>query len=418
MNPIVFAKRRPGTILMLVLVLISGGVLGLYKMRADIPPLNTPKIYSYLDHIGRSANKMKASVVGTFESYFHKHEEEPRQRHHKIVVTSPKAKDVVITQRYVCQIHSRRHINVQALESGYIEATPVKEGQAVKKDDVMFKIVPVHCQAKLHAAKTEAQLAQLEFNNKKKLFETKVAGESEVSQNDVKLLAAKLAKAETKVELAEAELKFANVKAPFDGIVDRLDKQEGSLVNKGDILTNLSDNAEMYVYFNMSEKRYLEYMAELGRGKDRPEIELELADNSKFAHTGKIGAIEAKFNNATGSIPFRSDFPNPEGLLRHGQTGTVLLNRVLRGAIVIPQRATFEKLANQYVYVVGKDHVVHRREIVPQYELEDLYVIENGLDVNDKIVLEGTRELRDGDQTEYEFRQPDLVLSNLKYEAQ
>jgi membrane fusion protein, multidrug efflux system len=418
MNPIVFVKRRPVTILMLVLALISGGVLGLYKMRVDIPSLNAPKIDAYLDHIGKGANQMKGSIVGKFESYFHKHEEEPRQRHHKIVVTSPKAKDVIITQRYVCQIHSQRHINVQALESGYIEATPVKEGQAVKKDEVMFKIVPVHWQARLHDAKAEAQLAQLEFNNTKKLFETKVAGESVVSQNDVKLLAAKLAKAETKVELAVAELSSANVKAPFDGIVDRLDKQEGSAVNQGDILTTLSDNSVMWVYFNVPEKRYLEYMAELGQGKDSPEIELELADNRKFPHTGKIGAIEAKFNDATGSIPFRADFPNPEGLLRHGKTGTVLINRVLRGAIVIPQRATFERLANQYVYVVGKDGVVHQREIHIQEELEDVFVIAKGLDANDKIVLEGIRQVRDGDQREYEFRQPDLVLANLKYEAQ
>ena len=92
MNPIKFAMRRPVTTLMLVVALIGGGVFGLYKMRVDIPPLNTPKIYAYLDYIGMRAEQMKGYIVGQFESYFHKHEEEAHQEQHKIVVTSPDGK--------------------------------------------------------------------------------------------------------------------------------------------------------------------------------------------------------------------------------------------------------------------------------------------------------------------------------------
>ena len=116
MNPIVFAMRRPVTTMMLVVALISGGVLALNKMRVDIfPPLNTPKIHVYLDYIGTGAKQMKGYIVGQLESYFHKHEEQPHEEHHKIVVTSPKAKDVIITQQYVCQIHSQRHIRCPCL---------------------------------------------------------------------------------------------------------------------------------------------------------------------------------------------------------------------------------------------------------------------------------------------------------------
>ena len=265
MNPIVFAKRRPVTTLMLVVMLVGGGVLGCSKVWADtFPPLNTPKIYAYLDYIGTRAKQMKEYIVGQFESYFQKHEEQPHQEHHKIVVTSPEAKDVIITQQYVCQIHSQRHIEVRALENGYLEEIPVKEGQAVKKGDVMFKIVPILYKAKLDAELAEAQLAQLEFNNTKKLFEQKAV----VSQNEVLLFEAKLAKAKAKAELAEAELNFTNVRAPFDGIVDRLHEQQGSLIKEGDILTTLSDNSVMWVYFNVPEARYLEYMAGLKQDKE------------------------------------------------------------------------------------------------------------------------------------------------------
>ena len=329
------------------------------------------------------------------------------------MATSPQSKAVTLTQQYVCQIHSQRHIKVRALEMGYLEAIPVKEGQQVKEGDLMFKVIPILYQAKLDAEKAEAKLAQLEFNYTKKLYEDKV-----VSQNEVALLEAKLTKAQAKAQLAAAELNFATVKAPFDGIVDRLHHQQGSLVQEGEILTTLSDNSVMWVYFNVPEARYLEYMADLNQHKEDLKIELMLANGNKFDQVGKIGAIEADFNNETGNIPFRADFPNPDRLLRHGQTGTVLISRVQNDAIVIPQRATFEVLAKRYVYVVDKDDVAHQREIVVQNELEDLFVIKKGVGVDDKIVLEGIRQVRDGEKVEYEDHQPEQVAAQLKYHAE
>jgi membrane fusion protein (multidrug efflux system) len=348
------------------------------------------------------------------------------EEHHKVVVTSPVAKDVVSTQEYVCQIHSRRHIEVCALERGYLEEIRVNEGQMVKRGDTMFKIFPAIYQAKLASAVAEAQLVQIEVNNTKRLFEKNV-----VSNQELALAEAKLAKAQAEVKLARTELDFTEVKAPFDGIIDRLHEQVGSLVEEGDVLTTLSDNSVMWVYFNVPEARYIEYKAELdqiakgsdGRVDDRGEnellhIELVLANGEKFSHTGAIGAIEADFNNETGNIAFRADFPNPDGLLRFGQTGTVLIHRVLKGAIVIPQGASYEILDKRYVYVVGEDGVVHQREIVIQNEMEDVFVIKSGLAANDKIVLEGVRQVHDGDQVEFEFRKPEEALANLKHHAE
>jgi membrane fusion protein, multidrug efflux system len=410
MNPIAFAMRRPITTLMLVAGLISGGVLALKKRGVDIlPALDTSriqvvksKVHAVLDSVGMGTEPKEPK-------------EHPHGEHHKIVVSSPKAKDVVLTQEYVCQIHSQRHINVCALEDGYLEEFAVREGQAVKKGDLMFRIVPVLYKAKLDAEMAEARLAQLEYNNTKKLAEGNLPV---VSKNEVALLEAKLAKAQAKAKLAAAELDFTNVRAPFDGIVDRLHEQLGSLIKEGDVLTTLSDNSLMWVYFNVPEKRYLEYMADLDQKKANQQIELVLANGNKFPYTGKIGAIEAKFNNETGNIPFRADFPNPDGLLRHGQTGTVLIRRVAKDAIVIPQRATFEILDKRFVYVVGDDDVVHQREIVVDNEMDDIYVIKKGVDVNDKIILEGMREVRDGEKVAYEFRRPEVVIARLKNKAE
>ena len=338
------------------------------------------------------------------------HKEEHHHEAHKITATTPESKPVTLTQQYVCQIHSQRHIKIRALEMGYLEAIPVKEGQAVKEGDTMFQVRPILYQAKYDAEKAEANLARLEFEYTQKLFADKV-----VSKNEVSLLEAKLQKANAKAALAFAELDFATVRAPFDGIVDRLHHQHGSLVQEGEILTTLSDNSVMWVYFNVPEKVYLEYMGD-SRNKDDLKIELMLANQSKFVQIGKIGAIEADFNNETGNIPFRADFPNPDRLLRHGQTGTVLISRVQENAIVIPQRATFEVLQKRYVYIVDENDIAHQREITVQNELEDIYVIKSGVGVQDKIVLEGIRQVRDGDKVEYENRTPDEVVA--KYHAE
>ena len=132
----------------------------------------------------------------------------------------------------------------------------------------------------------------------------------------------------------------------------------------------------------------------------------------------KIGAIEADFNNMTGNIPFRADFSNPEGLLRNGQTGTILIHRTLQNLLVIPQRATFEILAKRYAFVVDKDNVVHQRDIEIEGEQDDIFVLKSGLKEGEKIVLEGIRQVKDGDKIKYDFRDPQEVLSNLKYHAE
>ncbi len=327
----------------------------------------------------------------------------------KIVVTSPAIKDVVVAHQYVGKVSAHRHIEIRALESGVVTEVPVKEGQAAKKGDVLFKMLPTLYQAKRDAQMAEVQVAKVELDNAKKLFHRKV-----VSEREVAVAQAKLAKAEAGAKLAEAELNFTVVKAPFDGLVGRIREQEGSAVRAGDALTTLSDNSAVWVYFNVPEARYLEYMADRERMKEGAPIELVLANGRKFPQTGKLGAIEGQFETNTGTIPFRADFPNPDRLLRHGQTGTVVIRETLKKAVVVPQRAAFEVLDKRYVYVVGKDDVARRREIFVRNETDDSFVVEKGLDASDRIVLDGVRQVRDGEKVEYEFRKPGEVVGNPK----
>jgi membrane fusion protein (multidrug efflux system) len=349
--------------------------------------------------------------------------ESGHEAQNKILVTSPETKDVIITQPYVCQIHAQKHIEVKALEEGYLEEIHVKEGQAVKKGDVLFRVVPAIYKAKWETEKAEVNFAEVKLNNTKKLAEQKI-----VSDQQVKLDQAELNKAIAKMNQAAAELGFTNVTARFDGIIDRLYQQQGSLVGKGDLLTTLSDTSVMWVYFNVPEARYFEFKRREGKSEDKSrlklidaQIELRLADGSIFKHQpehGNVVTVEGKFNNETGNIAFRADFRNPEGLLRHGQTGTILIHRKMPGALVIPQRATFEVLDKQYVWVVDENHTVHRRMITIENELEDIYVIKSGLELKDKFILDGVRQVHEGEKVEYEFEKPDAALKNQKHHAE
>lgn len=325
----------------------------------------------------------------------------------KVVTTSVTTKDINIAQQYACTIAARRHIEVRSLQNGYLEEVPLKEGQSVKQGDVLFKVAPALYLAKLDAELAEAKLAELELSDAEKLLNGKVISKVEIERSQ-----AKRDGAQARAKLAQAELNFTVVRAPFDGLVDRIGKQPGSLITDRDVLTTLSDNREMWAYFNMPEVRYLEYRASRGDRKEGEPIELKLADGTMFPHPGKIAAIEAEFDGETGSIAFRADFPNPDGLLRHGQTGTVVTRRVLKDATVIPRRAAFEVLGERYVYVVDEEDVAHRREIVVRNELEDAFVVERGLSVDDRIVLDGAREVRDGEKVSAEFRKPEEVVAS------
>lgn len=340
------------------------------------------------------------------------HQEEHREPQ-RLVVTTPQSMAITVTERYVCQIHARRHIEIRALERGYLQEIKIQEGQAVKQDDTLFQIMPIIYKAKLDVEVAALEVAQMQYDYSQKLTEEKV-----ISDNERLLVKAKLAQAKAKADLATAEFNFTTFKAPFDGIVDRLYHQQGGLVEEGESLTSLSDNSVMWVYFNVPEAKYLDYMDAVKSHENEQKVELLLANHKKFSQVGKINAIEADFNNKTGNIPFRADFPNPDRLLRHGQTGNILISRLKKDAIVIPQRATFQVLDKRYVYVVDSDSVAHQCEIKVQSELEDIFVIDKGVDVNDKIVLEGTRQVRDGDKVEYEEQKSQQVLAHLKYHAE
>lgn len=346
------------------------------------------------------------------------HEAKPEHGHEeggekpKLVVSRPLRKDVVVSRDFVCQIRSSRNIEVRALEKGYLETVAVLEGQRVKQGDLLFKVQPLVYQAELRRAEAEAQVARVEFENTQRLAATKVVADAELA-----IIKAKYEKALAEVNLAQTHLNFTDIRAPFPGLVDRLRMRNGSLVNEGDLLTTLSDNSEMWVYFNVPERDYLEYMSE-PQPEDRKRVDLIMANGKAFNQPGRINAIEAEFNNETGTIAFRADFPNPDGILRHGETGTIRMRKRVKDAVVLPQKATFEILDHHYVLVVDKDDQLVQQRIRIDESTEDLFIVGGGLAETDKVVVEGLRQAKGGEKATYDFVEPDKVFQNLKLRAE
>ncbi len=327
-------------------------------------------------------------------------------------VTSPLKKDTVVTSQYVCQIHAIQHIELRALEEGYLQDIFVDEGQLVKKGQRLFQIMTTIYEAEAQKARAEAKFAEIEFQNTKSLADSNI-----VSLNELALAKADLDKANAELMLAEAHLEFSEMKAPFNGLINHLHVRSGSLLEQGELLTTLSDISQLWVYFNVSESEYLDYKTKVGKDS-LIDVNLLMANDKLFDHPGKVTAIEADFNHETGNIAFRATFPNPDRLLRHGETGSILIHIPLTQALLIPQKATFEILDRKYVFVVDQDNIVRLRQITIGEELPHLYEVREGLSEKDKFLLEGLRKVSNEDKISYQYLAPDSVLSKLELYAE
>ena len=337
---------------------------------------------------------------------------EEKESSTRFLVTTPVVMDTSITQAYVCQIHSIQHIEIRAQERGYLQEIYVDEGQFVHEGQLLFKIMPRLYEADLQRAQAELEFAQIEYQNTKRLTDSNI-----VSPNELAMAHAKMKKAQAELSLAEVHLNFTEIRAPFDGIIDRFHVRLGSLIEEGDLMTSLSDNSKLWVYFNVPEAQYLDYRTNVQKDS-LMKVELLMANNAMFNYSGIVETIEADFNNETGNISFRATFPNPKGLLRHGETGSILMRSSLKNVMLIPQKATFEVLDKRYVYVIGEDNTVEAKPITIGEEMPHLYVVTGGLKPGDKILLEGLRKVRNGEKINYESQDPNQVIQSLELYAE
>ena len=312
----------------------------------------------------------------------------------KYPVTTAMLIDTSYPKEYVAQIQSVQNVEIRAKVKGYLENIYVDEGQYVHAGQVLFTIRPREYQAELMKARAEVKASELKVQNTRILADKNI-----VSKTELESALADLDQAKAEENIAELYVSYTTITAPFDGIIDRIKFKTGSLIDEGGLLTTISNNKDVYAYFNLSEIEYLNFKNRKDTSKQQ-EVSLILANNEPHKYKGVIETVEGEFDNNTGNIMFRAKFPNPDFLLKHGETGKVKMTVDLKHAMVIPQRATYELQDKKYVYVVDKNNVVHSKCISVKQSLSNIYVIDSGLSINDKILLEGIQSVKDDDKIE------------------
>jgi RND family efflux transporter MFP subunit len=318
-------------------------------------------------------------------------------------VASPLVTTAVYEREHVGEIQATQRVELRARLKGVVESITVDEGQQVRAGQLLFTVSAREHQQEVQKARAvtassaaELKSAQIEQANMQMLLEKKIVAATEVAMADSKiaLLEAKLAEARAAESQAAINLTYARLQAPFDGVVNRLPKKVGSLVGEDDLLTTITNTKDVFVYFRVSEKEYFEYMSQ---GDERPkQASLRLANGQMYATAGVIDTVESEFDKETGNIAFRARFANPDGVLKHGSTGTIILRTELKDGLVIPQTSTFEVQDQLYVYIVDGDNTARVKRVVPKARIKDVFVLESGLAPADRFVAEGIQKLRDG----------------------
>jgi membrane fusion protein (multidrug efflux system) len=319
-------------------------------------------------------------------------------------VVKPYRVDTIFNKEYIAEINARQNVEIRTRVKGFIEKIHVDEGKPVQAGQLLFTLGSrlfredlLRAEAAFKSAVAELKVVEVELQNTQTLASRKI-----VSDSELKMAVARKEAAEARVEearaavgIAELNFSYSEVKAPFAGVINRIPYKTGSVVSEGDLLTTLSDNREMFAYFNISEREFINIMKRDSLG-NREAVSLVLADNEEFPQKGIIETAETEIDRATGNIAFRARFRNPDQLLRHGSSGRILVREELRQALVVPQKATFEIQDKTYVYVVDGQGVVRSRNITPRLRLPHLFVIQSGLDTSDLVILEGIQSVKDG----------------------
>lgn len=312
---------------------------------------------------------------------------------------------------YPATLKGVEDIEIRPRVAGQITKVLVDEGDFVRKGQVLFQIDAVQYVAAVKAAEAQINVinaniatSELTLKNKQMLREQDIISQYdfEVAQNQLKTLQAQLAQAQSQLVNAKENLSYCTVTSPVAGVVGMIPYRLGSLVSGSSVqpLTTVSNISEMYAYFSMPEKELLKITKEGGVDKaigEMPLIDLKMADGSIYDVKGKVSAITGVIDASTGSVQMRATFANSGKILRSGGTGTVIFPSYNTNIIKVAQKATFDIQNKKYVYVVANDNTVSSREIQVHSQNDGKnYVVLSGLNVGERIVVEGVNQLKAG----------------------
>lgn len=311
-------------------------------------------------------------------------------------VTEIPAKDVTSFTTYPASIEGIINSEVRAKISGYITDVLVDEGQQVRKGETLFKLETQSLTQDAAAAKANVNAAQVEVDKLKPLVEKDI-----ISSVQLETAKAKLQQAQSSYNSINANINYGVIKSPVDGFVGSIRLRRGALVSPTNQqpLTTVADISEVFAYFSMNEKDYLDFIQDTegedisDKIKNLPKVKLILANGREYKEEGTIETINSQVDAATGAITFRAKFDNPSRILTNGNSAKIKVPKSYKDVIVVPKESTYERQGNTYVYKVGKDSMAVSAALTILSEVDNLFLVSGGIEVGDKIVAVGVNKL-------------------------
>jgi len=321
---------------------------------------------------------------------------------------------VTLYQDYPATIQGQQNVEIRPKVDGFVEAIYVDEGASVKKGQRLFHISAPQYEQEVRTATAGIKTAQADVDaarmGVRKVQPLVARGiiskyELEAAQYTLESKLAALAQARATLVNAQTNLGYTTITSPVDGVMGSIPNKIGALVSStsADPLTTVSSIGNVYAYFSLSEKALLSFARRRAGNtlQDKlakvPDVRLVLADGTVYAYKGRVETAIGQINTETGASSFRATFPNPQGLLRSGSSGSVRTFQPLDNALIIPQSATYELQGKRFAYVVGTDTAAHALPltVVPTPDGAS-FVVQKGLKTGQKVVLEGISGLKEG----------------------
>lgn len=355
-------------------------------------------------------------------------------------------------------IEGRVNNQIRAKIQGYITQVLVDEGQYVTKGTPLFRLETnmlnesalaaragvgaarssvAAAEANVNAAQAAVAAAKVEVDKLRPLVQKNIISNVQLQTAEANLAAAQaqlaqanaarqqasagVSQAQANYQGVQENINYSIIRAPISGVVGKINFRNGSLVGPSDQtpITTVSDTSELYAYFSMNESEYLNFL-KTARGasnqerlKNMPNVDLVLANGDVYGHKGRIEAVTGQIDQTTGTIQFRVSFPNPEGILSNGNTGTIRVPKHYDNVLTVPESATYEQQGLVYVYKVSKD-TANNVAVKIIDRVNNLALIESGIKVGDTVVAKGVGNLRPGTAVQGKVVKTETVIEEIK----
>lgn len=310
-------------------------------------------------------------------------------------VTKAVKKTLTGYDSYPASIEGVVNSEIRPKISGYITKVFIDEGQKVKKGTVLFKLETESLTQDAAAARANVNAAQVEVNKLKPLVDKEI-----ISEVQLATAKAKLAQARASYNGVTATIGYATVKSSVEGYVGSINYRTGALVSPSDVLTTVSQTDNVYAFFSMNEKQYLNFLTEAdgkdieAKIKNFPKVKLRLANNELYSEDGIIETVSGQVNTQTGTVSFRAQFPNANRLLSNGNSGRVLIPETYEDAVVIPESSSFERQGRVYVYGIQGDTLAVNIPIEVKARVDNFIVVKSGIKEGEQFVAQGVGQIR------------------------